>query len=309
MARSAPPSTPPTSAIFDAMGTSAHVVVLADRPGDAADLLDMARDSVDDLERCWSRFLPDSDICRINRTPNRPVRVDHRTADLVAKAIDGWEQTGGVFDPTVGRSLRAAGYDRPFIELTTPVAGAVQPAPSPIGVTVHRVASTVTVPAGVELDLGGIGKGAAADLTVRSLLDAGARGAMVNLGGDLRADGQRPIGGWRVVLDCPGGRQQRAIRIAAGAVCTSSTTRRRWATIDDERHHIVEPHTGRPTATDLCTATVVGAEATQCEVLATTAIGLGLVGARRLIESHHACGLLIDDAGNPHEVGPIGDFA
>lgn len=303
------PETMPASVTFRAMGTSAHVMVLGTGPAMAADLTTTARVVVDELERLWSRFLPDSDISRINRSPNRPVRVDSRTTDLVTRSIDAWALTGGRFDPTVGGSLRAAGYDRPFDELAPVTLGRWQPAPSPVDVVVQPIASTITVPIGVELDLGGIGKGAAADLTVQALLDAGAAGALVNLGGDLRAGGHGPLEGWNVRLACPGSRQERAIRISAGAVCTSSTVKRRWRTGAHDRHHIIDPTNGQCSTTDVQTATVVGAEATQCEVLATTAIGLGLERARLLIESHGASGLLIDDVGRLHEVGPLGDFA
>jgi thiamine biosynthesis lipoprotein len=297
-----------TSTTFRSMGTSVHIVICSDSSAELVELHELARQSIEQLERCWSRFLSDSDIGRINHSPDVPVRVEAETIELVSRAIDGWAQTDGFFDPTVGGSLRAAGYDRPFTDLPPIAPGGTTPAPSPKGIVVHPTASTVTVPVGVELDLGGIGKGAAADVTAQRLLDAGAGGVMVNLGGDLRADGAGPIDGWRVRLDCPGAEGQREIRIASGAVCTSSTLERRWTTRASERHHIIEPSTGRSTTTDLCTATVVGAEATQCEVLATTALGLGLVGARRLIETHGACGLLIDLTGTVHEAGPIGDF-
>jgi thiamine biosynthesis lipoprotein len=303
------PETTPASVTFRAMGTSAHVMVFGTDPAMVADLTTTARAVVDELERLWSRFLPDSDVGRINRSPNRPVRVDPRTVDLVTQSIDAWALTGGRFDPTVGGSLRAAGYDRPFDELAPVTVGRRRPAPSPVDVLVHPIASTITVPMGVELDLGGIGKGAATDLTVQTLLDAGAAGALVNLGGDLRAGGHSPLEGWIVRLACPGSREERTIRISTGAVCTSSTVKRRWRTDSHDRHHIIDPTSGRSSTTDVQTATVVGAEATQCEVLATTAIGLGLERARLLIESHGASGLLIDAVGELHEVGPLGDFA
>lgn len=302
----ASPPEPTTSITFRAMGTSAHVVIFG--PADAIELASIARTSIEDLERLWSRFLPDSDTHRVNRAAGRPVMVDRRTVDLLSCAIEGWVRTGGSFDPTVGGSVRAAGYDHSFDELAAVVPGRVQPAPTPIDVVVHPMASTITVPTGVELDFGGIGKGAAADLTVRALLEAGAEAAMVNLGGDLRADGRVPVEGWHVHLDCPGSPQHQDVRIGAGAVCTSSTVKRRWRTQDGDRHHLIDPGSGRSTGTDLRSATVIGARATQCEILATAAIGLGLAGATQLIESHDACGLLVDRDGALHAVGSIEDF-
>jgi len=290
------------------MGSTAHVVVIVDRPDRAVDLMRVATATIASLERRWSRFLPDSDISRINAHPDVPVQVHGSTVELVGRSVDAWSQTGGVFNPTVGTSLVAAGYDRPFAELAPLTIGNRLPAPSPAGVEIHQVSQTVMVPSGTTLDLGGIGKGAAADHTVAVLLAAGARAALVNLGGDLRAEGECPDNGWEVILDCPGSPETRTIRIAAGAVCTSSTTKRRWQTIDGERHHIIEPDSGTSTESDLCTATVVGAEAAQCEVLATSAVALGRHDGHDLLERHHTSGLLVDHGGDVHDVGAIGDF-
>ena len=298
----------PITATFDAMGTSAHIVVLVDRADRAVDLIRVAQSTVDRLERRWSRFLPNSDISRVNASPGRPVQVHPSTIDVVTQAIDAHRQTSGVFDPTVGGSLCAGGYDRPFSELAPLLDGRDVSAPSPEEVIVHTTATAITVPHGCSLDLGGIGKGAAADITAHVLLEAGADGAMVNLGGDLRASGEAPEGGWRVVLDCPGSSEQRSIWIAAGAVCTSSITKRQWASLEGRRHHIVDPASGRPTTSDVATATVIGASATQCEVLATTATAIGVEQGRRLLETHHTSGLLVDSEGHLHDVGEIGAF-
>ncbi len=290
------------------MGSSAHVVVIVDHPDRAVDLMRVAASTIALLEQRWSRFLPDSDVSRINSSPGRPVQVHETTLDLVGRSVDAWAQTGGIFNPTVGTSLIAAGYDRPFADLAPLTNGSERPATSPADIEIHPIPRTVTVPHDVRIDLGGIGKGAAADHTVRVLLAAGARAAMVNLGGDLRADGEGPPDGWEVVLDCPGSDKTQTIRIAAGAVCTSSTVKRRWQSIEGERHHIIEPESGRSTDSDVCTATVVGAEAAQCEVLATSAVAVGHQKGTDLLERHHASGLLVDRGGHVHDVGAIGAF-
>lgn len=293
---------------FDAMGSRAHVMVLTDHPERAVDLIRIAHATVGQLERRWSRFLPDSDISRINAASGRPVMVDDTTIEVVGLAIDAWQQTDGVFDPTVGRCLVAAGYDRSFTDLAPLTVSSVRSAPAPTGVEVHPVAQTITVPEGTQLDVGGIGKGAAADRTVLTLLEAGAQAALVNLGGDLRAEGDGPADGWTIDLDCPGSDLTRTIRIASGAVCTSSTTKRRWQTIDGERHHIIDASSGSSSMSDLCSATVVGAEAAQCEVLATSAVAVGRQRASELIEQHHAAGLLVSHGGDLTDVGSIGAF-
>ena len=201
--------------------------------------------------------------------------------------------------------MQRAGYDRPLDQLAPITQSANAAAPSPQVIEIHPIASTITVPPGVHLDLGGIGKGAAADHIVASLLDAGASGAMVNIGGDLLAAGLAPPDGWQVQLECPGSDRQLTVRIASGAVCTSSTVKRRWKTLDGERHHILDATTGASADSDICSATVVGASAAQCEVLATTSVAIGRTAATLLLETHHTSGLLVDHQGQLHDVGMI----
>ncbi len=301
--------TPATASVrFEAMGTRAHVVVLIDDLARGDLILDLARSTARTLEDRWSRFLPESDISRINNAAGCPVLVDPSTIEIVSKAIDAWHATSGIFDPTIGTSLGRAGYDRPFHELGPVTDAESVPSPTPLGVVVHPIASTISVPEGVALDLGGIGKGMAADLTVAALLDAGALGAMVNLGGDLRTDGLCPTQGWHIVIDHPGCSSRRELHIAAGGVCTSSTKRRRWMTPAGERHHILDAATGRSTDSGVSSVTVLGAAAAQCEVLATTAIGLSVDHAHDLLLDHRACGIVTDDSGHQHVVGPLGAF-
>lgn len=110
------------------MGTSAHVVVVG---GDEARLIDAARRRLDDLERRWSRFLPGSEVSRLNRRPERPVVVSPDTFMLLARSVDAWHATGGRFDPTVLPAMLAAGYDRDFAAVATAAAPRRAPQPTP----------------------------------------------------------------------------------------------------------------------------------------------------------------------------------
>ena len=93
---------------FPAMGSEAHVIIQGDRR-----LAQVARARIEDLERRWSRFIPDSEV----KPPQRPSRRSAarvETFRLVERAVDGWRYTGGRFDPTVLGDLIREGYDRPF---------------------------------------------------------------------------------------------------------------------------------------------------------------------------------------------------
>jgi len=257
-----------------AMGTACHVVVVVDDDEAGTAALADAVTAVEALEDRWSRFRAGSDVCRVNAAAGEPVAVAPVTLDAVAAALDARDRTAGRFDPTVLGALVAAGYDRSFADLPaarTPLATAPRRAAG-AAVRIDRRALTVAVERGAGLDLGGIGKGLAADLVVASLVGRpGVAGACVNLGGDLRVVGAAPPpepAGWGVALD--GGA---VLAVADGGVATSTTAKRTWTGAGGERlHHVIDPATGRPALSPVETATVVAATAAEAEVLATSAL-------------------------------------
>jgi thiamine biosynthesis lipoprotein len=256
-----------------AMGSDAHIVVVGDE-NRAAGLLTAAWRRIDELEHRWSRFLPDSEVSALNQAAGMPVIVSDDTVLLVERARQAWRHTGGRYDPTVGAALAAHGYDRDFDD----VAGGVdtrpepaRPAPGLAEVGLDPDLGLVMLPEDACFDPGGIGKGLAADLVVDMLLDAGAEGALVNLGGDLRAEGRPPTpDGWSITVTDPlhPGHEMVRLAIPHGAVATTSRMRRHWPTPAGEAHHLIDPATGRPTGTDVAAVTVVAAEAWWAEIVA-----------------------------------------
>src|SRR4051794_29176352 len=95
---------------FPAMGTGAHVLLRGGEPHHLAHAL--AR--VCELEGRWSRFLPDSEVSRVNAAAGSPVPVSSDTLLLAERALDGARLTGGRFDATLLHPLVAVGYDRDF---------------------------------------------------------------------------------------------------------------------------------------------------------------------------------------------------
>lgn len=263
------------------MGSDAHLVV----DGGTVAALDDAEARLHELERRWSRFVADSEISRLNRQAGAPVVVGPDTVLLVEHAVAGWSRTGHRFDPTVGRAVIAAGYDRSFDELVERVdqvgpggrasehgpGGASMSAPGCRGLVVVPRLGIVRAPHGVHLDPGGIGKGLAADLVATALVADGATGALVSVGGDLRVAGVAPDHGWTVEIDHGRGPVGR-VGLCAGAVATSSILRRRWTTPRGVRHHVIDPRTGRPTSGAALACTVVAGEAWWAEVLATATL-------------------------------------
>jgi len=148
------------------MGTDVEVLALGADDAVMAQLGALAADALEAREAKWSRFRPTSELCRLNDAAGAPVVVSPDTFALIGRAVDAWRDTGGRYDPTVLAALEAAGYDRDFDDVTrtgATVSGAHPPVPGCAGVELDRLVSAVRLPRGVALDLGGIGKGEAAD--------------------------------------------------------------------------------------------------------------------------------------------------
>jgi FAD:protein FMN transferase len=198
----------------------------------------------------------------------------------------------------LGAVLRA-GYDISFEEISGDRATASTNSLI-VGCTdIHIDGRMVRLPAGTGFDPGGIGKGLAADIVIDELLAAGAAGACVNLGGDLRVAGSSPNGdAWTIAIEHPSIEEAVAhIGLHAGAVATSTTLRRRWTVDGQSRHHLIDPVTGEPSDSDLELTTVIAAEAWIAEVLAKAVLLRGSIRAFDIVDDHRVQALTIDTAG------------
>lgn len=265
-----------------AMGCSVDVVVV----GAPAHLLDEAKTSIDHLERRWSRFLPDSDISRLNHAAGSPVHVDPATVVLLDAMLDGWRLTDGAFDPTLLAPLVGLGYAASWHDPGS-VTGLPQGASMRSdlhALVIDRERQVVAAPAGTCLDAGGIGKGLAADLVAEQLLGAGARGASVSIGGDVAVRGAAPQpDGWLVGIADPFAAGETDVEVGQllmveGGVATSGTLRRSWRRPNGDRvHHLLQPESGRPVhhAREIISVTVVAGTAGWAEVWTKAAMVCG----------------------------------
>ena len=278
---------------FRAMGTDCSVLVYGD-DSRVEPLADLARRRVDLLESLWSRFRDDSELSRLNaRSGHDDAYVSAETEALIRAMRSGWEMTAGAFDPSVLAAITAAGYDRDFAEVVARdyVEGVAAQAPGMAEVRVgHR---RVFLPRGVGVDPGAIGKGLAADIVVDEMVEAGAMGVLVDLGGDIAFAGHPGHEShWRISLhDERNGRSDRdsgsdrhyvvAAGIGHAGIATSTTLTRRWA---QGRHHVIDPATASSTDETLVQVTVAGKRAWECEVWATAVLVRPAIAAHDLPE-------------------------
>ena len=255
---------------FRAMGTDIELLVRSSNGG-ASDVFDAVEAEFERLEQIMSRFRPDSELSQLNRAGTLEVSAD--LAHVIELALAARERTAGRFDPCVHDALVAAGYDRTFADVAPDGADAAQLEPvcgGGVSVDGHRVELE-----GAKLDLGGIGKGYAAERAADIL---GAYGpCLVDAGGDIAVRGGHA---WPVGVET--GEGLVTLALERGALATSGSDRRRWTRDGEERHHLIDPRTGRSAASDVLRVTVFADDAVQAEVLAKL---LFLSGAEEAVES------------------------
>ncbi len=257
---------------FEAMGTTVECLLEEDASADGNSFGEV-EDEFRRLEEIFTRFDEESELSRLNREGSLEVGVE--LLDVTELALDARERTGGRFDPTVHDAVVAAGYDRTFDDLD-PDAPAGDDRGRPCGgrVVVDRASSRIELGEGVHLDFGGIAKGYAVERACDLLAEQGP--CLINAGGDLAVRGRPGQGVWPVEVETPAGAF--TLGLESGALATSGSDRRRWRRGGEERHHLIDPASGRPAESDLLRVTVAAGSAVEGEVLAKA---LYLAGAER----------------------------
>jgi thiamine biosynthesis lipoprotein len=245
---------PRPSASWRALGTT--VVVVTTDPGALDAATASVRETLDEIDVACSRFRDDSELCRLNAAGGSPRPVSRLFARATSCALRAARLTDGDLDPTIGSSLRVAGYDRDFAAIRAGAPVRFRRAAGWRCVELDEARSTVRVPSGIELDYGATAKALAADMAATAVAaEQDGVGVLVSIGGDIAIAGAPPADGWpvRVGEDHAAGLDQpgQTIALRSGGLATSSTTLRRWRRGEDELHHILDPSSGRPAA-DCC---------------------------------------------------------
>jgi thiamine biosynthesis lipoprotein len=220
----------------------------------------------------------------VNGRPGETVPVSPLLSQAVGIALQASRASDGLVDPTVGRAMRMTGYDVDFAVVarrTDPIVLRLEPVPGWRAVRLDPGRRTVRIAAGVELDLGSIGKALAADLAAAAAAKAAARatssaGVLVGLGGDIAISGRVRDGGWRILAAedhaTPTSTEGEVIALHAGAIATSSTTVRRWRRGDVALHHLIDPRTGLPAISPWRTVSAIAATCVDANTATTAAV-------------------------------------
>jgi thiamine biosynthesis lipoprotein len=275
----------PTSASFEALGTTASVAVTdASALGEAGALLEAELAHVDTV---CSRFRSDSELVAANRNTGRRVAVSETLRIYLEAALEAARSTGGVVDPTLGAELRRLGYDRTYALVRTRDGFQIREAEpeQPRWEEIQLDDDGLLAPPGAELDLGATAKALAADEAARTIAAATGVGTLVSLGGDVALAGEPPAGGWCIgVAEHHRAEAQAVVTLESGGLATSTTTVRRWHTDSGEANHLVDPRTLAPVAGAWRTATVAAGSCLDANIAATAALVLDTLAVEWLRE-------------------------
>ena len=248
------------------------------------------RDEIYRLEALLSVTDGTSDVGRINASGVADVSPD--TAEIIEYAKQLGAETGGALDITVYPVLKAWGF-------TTGDYGI--PDGETLNTLLQRVdftqiqtedgaLPTVTVPSGVQLDLGALAKGYASDKAAGILRDSGVTSALINLGGNIMTIGGSPNGSpWKIGIRNPFSPDESigVTEVADKAVVTSGSYERSFTAGGRTYHHIIDPATGYPAESGLVSVTVIGDSGIMCDALSTA---LFVMGAEKAAEYHREKG-------------------
>ncbi len=251
----------------------------------AGRLVAFARAEATRIDRKFSRFRTDSVVHALHSSRGKAFRVDDETARLLEFGASLWRLSEGRFDLTSGVLRHAWHFDE----------GRCDADPALIPGLLQRIgwqrvtweAPFITLPEGMEIDFGGIGKEYAVDRVADWAASQSDCPVLVNFGGDLRCTGAPPrSGAWMVGIESieKAGQATRRIELKSGALATSGDARRSIVINGRRYGHIFDARTGWPTSDSPRSVTVAADTCSQAGSYSTLAMLQGAT-AEAFLES------------------------
>ncbi len=274
-----------------AMGTVFTIYLYAQEQGSAAIAFEAAFEEIERLEEALSNYRPSSELSRINRlAAQHAVTTDPEVFGLIKASLEFSRRSCGAFDVTVGALMRAWGFFRG--EGRYPTDDELRLARVNVGwekVQLDAAARTVHfAAAGLELDLGAIGKGYAVDCVVKVLREAGVVAALVDAGASTLYAMDAPPGkaGWTVHVPSPLDRSQTvsAVTLRDASLSTSGSYEKFFQLSGQRYCHVMDPREGTPVQGILQT-TLIAHDATTTDAVSNAMFVMGEEAGTKLLAS------------------------
>jgi thiamine biosynthesis lipoprotein len=287
------------------MDTFCTITVVSPSKEKAGKAIEVGYAEIKKLETLLNYFSEQSEVAAINRAAGvNTVKVSRETIDILNKSAEISVITAGAFDPTIAPVIKRWNFTR---------GATIHQIPSWTGIKrllklvdyrrillVNELSEVILEEKGMEIDLGGIAKGYAADKAVEAIKDMGIKSALVAIAGDIRGYGSKL---WKVGVQNPRpdpGNEKpwedifATIDLKDRAISTSGDYQRFFMKAGRRYHHILDPDTGFPAVSDVISATVIAPEGYLSDSLATAVFVLGAGRGIALLESIGLEGIVVN---------------
>lgn len=259
---------------FFALNTYVSISASGERADEA---LAAARQTIERYEDKWSITDNRSELYVINHGGGLVRTIESDTAELIAYALAMAKSTEGALEPTIYPVLTEWGFTTGDYQIPSD-----EKISELLELVYEKIAldgKEITVPNGMQLDLGAVAKGYIGDLVVQTLKDYGVQSAIVNLGGNIQLLGSRPDNSdWNIGIRSPfESGNFGAVILNGEAIITSGSYERYFIGTDGNRyHHIMDPQTGKPVQNGLASVSIIADDGKLCDALSTACFVMGV---------------------------------
>ena len=301
------------------MDTFCTITVVSPSRKEAKEAIEAGFTEIKKLEQLLNFFSADSEVTALNRASGRePVKVSRDTLDVIKKTVEIANYTDGAFDPTIGPLMRLWGFESQNPKPSIPLENKIKDALRFVDykkIKINDLSSQIFLEEkGMEIDLGGIAKGYAADRAIETIKAKGIKAALVAIAGDIKTFGLKPdLQPWKIGIQNPriesGVRGQSTTHGGSGvmneedifaslyikdkAISTSGDYQRFFIQNGKQYHHILNPGTGYPAA-GVISVSIIAPEGYMADGLSTGIFVLGPDKGIKLLESMGFDGMIVD---------------
>jgi len=285
------------------MGTRWSALFFATSGYDPSSIQVALQQAVDEVDGQMSTWKSDSDLMRLNRTPEGEfIEVPSRLAHVLSLGLRIGRASGGAFDVGMGDAVRAWGFGPDTADMTV-IEAALKKPRRPAHEQIEIAGNQVRKRQAITIDLNGIAKGYGVDRLAETLVEHGIHSGLVGIDGEMRALGLRPDGEpWAIAVESPETdcRKPHSLLSLHDAAVATSGDYRHWVNVQGRRlSHTMDPMRGAPLTSSPASVSVVAPTCAEADAWATALMVLGPSAGSALLsrEGLSALFLMRDEAG------------